>query len=180
MPGLRVASRWPLDVLRRASPGARSWHRFDSAGSTVTGVDPGPVLGVLQDPAGLLPLHHADLRMLARSLQLFASSLARRDGAVPANLRVLQSAVERALASAATTARLPSSEVLGMLGTTNEALPANMDSMEIDEVSAVLRCSSRNVRYLARRGSLSGVKVGGRWTFERLDVLALLDTRRSA
>ena len=146
----------------------------------MTATDRGPVIGTLLDPGGLAMLHGDDLRILARSLRLFASSLARRDGAVPANVLVLLSTIERAVASATTTARLPSPAVLGRLGSPGREDSATVHIMEIREVAVALGCGDRNVRDLAARGALPGEKRGGRWTFAPLDVAELLDTRRSA
>ena len=146
----------------------------------MTAADRGPVLGNLLDHGGLLPLHADDLRILARSLQLFASSLASRDGAVPANVIVMLSALERAATSAATTARLPSAEVLGSVGSPGRVDPATVVLMEIRDVAHALQCGPRNVRDLVARGALPATKAGGRWTFHPIDVAELLEARRCA
>ena len=146
----------------------------------MTATDRGPVIGTLLDPGGLAMLHGADLQILARSLRLFASSLASRDGAVPANVLVLLSTIERAVASAATSARLPSPAVLGTVGSPGLGDSATIHLMEIAEVAQVLQCGARNVRDLVARGALPGEKRGGRWTFARLDVAELLESRRCA
>ena len=146
----------------------------------MTAVDPGPVIGVLQDPGGLVTLHLDDLRVLARSLRLYAASLASRDGAVPANLVVLLSAIEQAVASATTTARLPAAAVLGSVGSPGRVEPATVRSMQIREVAKALRCGDRNARDLVTRGALPARKVGGRWIVSPLDVSELLESRRSA
>ena len=145
---------------------------------TVTGR--GPVIGTLLDQGGLVLLHGDDLQILARSLRLFASSLASRDGAVPAGVLVLLSALERAATSAAVAARLPSPEVLGSIGSPGRGDSAIVHVMEIREVARALGCGDRNVRDLVARGALPATKTAGRWTFAPLDVAELLESRRYA
>ena len=146
----------------------------------MTAPDRGQVLGVLVDPGGLVPLHADDLRIMTRSLQLYASSLASRDGAVPANVLVLLSTIERAVTSAATTARLPSPEALGSVGSPGRVDSATVRFMEIRGVAEALGCGDRNVRDLVARGALPGEKRCGRWTFHPIDVAELLESRRCA
>ena len=140
---------------------------------------PGP-LAVVVDGAAFTTLSLGELQFIQRGLRLLASELARRDGGVPATVRSLQGLLERVTAGAQLPARVPAPEHLGTLGNEPVGLPDSLQLMDIDDVSEVLGCGQRNVRYLARRGSLPGVKRGGRWTFDRLAVVDLLESRRSA
>lgn len=146
----------------------------------MTATGRGPVIGTLLDQGGLVLLHGDDLQILARSLRLFASSLASRDGAVPAGVLVLLSALERAATSAAVAARLPTAEVLGSVGSVGVALTGIVDRMQIGEVAKRLGCGERNVRDLVARGAVPATKTGGRWTFHPVDVADLLESRRYA
>ncbi len=137
-------------------------------------------LAVVVDGATLTPLSLGELQFIRRGLQLLASSLAQRDGGVPATVRSLQGLLERVTVGAHLPVHVPASERLGTLGNDPACSPDTLELMDIDDVSAVLGCGQRNVRYLARRGSLTGVKRGGRWTFDRLAVVELLESRRSA
>ena len=143
-------------------------------------VDRGPALGGLVDGGELRHLHADDVQILQRAVRLLSSSLSSRDGAVPANVAVLLSTLDRVVAAELTRGRFPSSEVLGMLGSAERVMSENVAVMEIDEVAGMLGCGPRNVRHLVRRGTLPAVKIGGRWTFARVDVLELLDSRRVA
>ena len=146
----------------------------------MTATGRGPVIGTLLDQGGLVLLHGDDLQILARSLRLFASSLASRDGAVPAGVLVLLSALERAATSAAVAARLPTAEVLGSVGSVGVALTGIVVRMQIGEVAKRLGCGERNVRDLVARGAVPATKTGGRWTFHPVDVADLLESRRYA
>ena len=137
-------------------------------------------LAYVVDGGRMTTLGLGDLQMLRLGLLLLASELARRDGGVPANLRTLQGLLERVTVGAQSPVHVPASEHLGTLGNDPAVSPDTLELMDIDDVSAVLGCGQRNVRYLARRGSLTGVKRGGRWTFDRLAVVELLESRRSA
>ena len=140
---------------------------------------PGPLAAII-DGATLTTLTLGELQFIRLGLRLLASELARRDGGVPATVRSLQGLLERVTVSAQSPGRVPAPEHLGTLGNDPAWLPESLQLMDIDDVSAVLGCGQRNVRYLARRGSLTGVKRGGRWTFDRLAVVELLESRRSA
>ena len=142
--------------------------------------DRGPALGGLVDGGELRPLHGDDLQLLQRAVRLLSSSLSSRDGAVPANVAVLQGLLDRVVASETTRSRLPRSEVLGMLGSAEPVLSETFGYMETTEVADLIGCGPRNVRHLVHRGTLPGVKRAGRWTFARVDVLELLDSRRVA
>lgn len=67
-------------------------------------------------------------------------------------------------------------------GTTEPApMPADeyLDHEQIDSTTAaeILGCSDRNVRALAARGRLPGVKNGGKWWFNRDDVEVFVNHR---
>ena len=145
-----------------------------------TTTSPSLMLGALADGGTLRALNLDDIRLLALGLRLLASAHAHRDGAVPANVRVLEGLLDRAVASAQVAARLPSPEALGSNGSAGWAMPATVDLMRVPEVANALGCGQRNVVDLVARGALAGEKRGGRWTFLKLDVLALLQARRSA
>ena len=142
--------------------------------------DRGPVLGGLVDGGELRPLHGDDVQLLQGAVRLLASALSRRDGACPANLAVLQGLLDRVVASEAVRSRLPTSAVLGSVGSPEQVAPASVDRMEIRQVAQALGCKERNVRDLVHRGVLPGVKRGGRWQVEALDVAELLADRRVA
>ena len=142
---------------------------------------PAPVsLASVVDGGKMTNLGLDDLQLLRLGLLLLASELARRDGGVPANLRTLQGLLERVTVGAQSPVHVPASEHLGTRGNDPACSPDTLELMDIDDVSTVLGCGQRNVRYLARRGSLTGVKRAGRWTFDRLAVVELLESRRSA
>ena len=140
---------------------------------------PGPLAAII-DGGKMTTLSLGELQFIRLGLRLLASELARRDGGVPATVRSLQGLLERVTVGAQSPVRVPAPEHLGTLGNDPAWLPESLQLMDIDDVSAVLGCGQRNVRYLARRGSLTGVKRGGRWTFDRLAVVELLESRRSA
>ncbi len=56
---------------------------------------------------------------------------------------------------------------------------ATMTAMDTTETAAALGCSERNVRALAKRGTLPGRQAGSRWLFDRAAVDDLA-RRRSA
>ena len=138
------------------------------------------MLAAVVDGGAMTGLNLRDVQLLQLGLRLVAQQLGRRDGAVPADVRVLEGLLDRAVASAMTTSRLPSVAVLGSLGS---AAPAPLDmlqAMEISEVAAQIGCGQRNVRDLIARGALPAWKVAGRWLVAPLDLLELLDSRRYA
>lgn len=139
-----------------------------------------PVLGSLVDGGGLALLRLDDLRVLRAALRLLGSELGRRDGGVPAHLAVLQATLDRVYEKAKLQARVPRPEHRGTFGTPPTPLADSLNAMDIDEVAKLLDCSTRNVRALAGRGSLSGRKQANRWTFDRLSVLELLESRRAS
>ena len=140
---------------------------------------PGP-LAVVVDGATLTPLGLGDLQLLRLGLRVLATSMASRDGAVPANVLVLRGLLDRVVASAAVAGRLPSAEVLGSVGSVEVGGAVNVEDMEIREAAKMLGCGERNVRGLLTGGSLAGRKVRGRWLISPLDLQDLLDSRRSA
>ena len=146
----------------------------------MTGTERGALLGTLADGGGFWPLHADDLQALHQAVQLYAAALSRRDGGIPAGVAVLLATLSRVVASDKVRSRLPSAEVLGSYGSSEEVLSASVAVMEIDEVAALLGCGPRNVRDLVHRRTLPAQKRGGRWTFAPLDVVELLESRRSA
>ena len=132
------------------------------------------------DGAKMTTLGLGDLQVLRLGLCLLATSMASRDGAVPANVLVLRGLLDRVVAGAAVAGRLPSAAVLGSDGSVGSGGAVNVEDMEIHEVAQALGCGQRNVRDLVARGALPARKRGGRWTFDRLAVVELLEARRSA
>lgn len=51
------------------------------------------------------------------------------------------------------------------------------EQIDADTAAELLGCSPRNVRDLAARGRLPGIKRGGRWWFNRDDVIIYRDYR---
>lgn len=73
-------------------------------------------------------------------------------------------------------------ELSSIHGTTEPTAPALEHSVEYEQIDTdtaadILRCSPRNVRDLATRGRLPGVKRGGRWWFNREDITVHRDYR---
>ena len=137
-------------------------------------------LAVVADGATLTTLGLGDLQFIRRGLQLLASSLAQRDGGVPATVRSLQGLLERVTVGAAAAGRLPRPEVLGSDGSDEAASGGTVEGMEIRKAAKVLGCGQRNVRDLVARGALPARKSAGRWLIDPLDLQDLLDSRRSA
>ena len=137
-------------------------------------------LAVIIEGGALTALGIEEVKLIQLGLRRLVSELARRDGAVPANVLVLQGRLERVVAGAAVAGRLPSPEVLGSVGSVGSGLAANVEDMDIREAAKALGCGHRNVRDLVTRGQLAGRKSGGRWLIDPLDLQELLDSRRSA
>ena len=137
-------------------------------------------LAVIIEGGALTALGLEEVKLIQLGLRRLVSELARRDGAVPANVLVLQGRLERVVAGAAVAGRLPSPEVLGSVGSVGSGLAANVEDMDIREAAKALGCGHRNVRDLVTRGALSARKSGGRWLIDPLDLQDLLDARRSA
>lgn len=106
-----------------------------------------------------------DARALARVV-FGAADLANRHGMVlPAHILALASDLHSAA------------------GTTERPAPAIENTVEYEQIDTtaaadILGCSPRNVRALAARDRLPGVKNGGHWWFNREDVEVLRDFRR--
>ena len=137
-------------------------------------------LAVIIEGGALTALGLEEVKLIQLGLRRLVSELARRDGAVPANVLVLQGRLERVVAGAAVAGRLPSPEVLGSVGSVGSGLAANVEDMDIREAAKALGCGHRNVRDLVTRGQLAGRKSGGRWLIDPLDLQELLESRRSA
>ena len=137
-------------------------------------------LAVIIEGGALTALGLEEVKLIQLGLRRLVSELARRDGAVPANVLVLQGRLERVVAGAAVAGRLPSPEVLGSVGSVGSGLAANVEDMDIREAAKALGCGHRNIRDLVTRGQLAGRKSVGRWLIDPLDLQDLLDSRRSA
>ena len=137
-------------------------------------------VAVVVDGGKMITLGLDDLQLLRLGLRVLATSVASRDGAVPANVLVLRGLLDRVVAGAAVAGRLPTAAVLGSDGSLVGGPAVNLEDMEIREAARVLGCGQRNVRDLVARGALPARKRGGRWTFDRLAVVELLESRRSA
>ena len=137
-------------------------------------------LAVIIEGGALTALGLEEVKLIQLGLRRLVSELARRDGAVPANVLVLQGRLDRVVAGAAVAGRLPSPEALGSVGSVGSGLAANVEDMDIREAAKALGCGHRNVRDLVTRGQLAGRKSGGRWLIDPLDLQELLDSRRSA
>ena len=137
-------------------------------------------LAIIIEGGALAALGLEDVKVIQLGLRCLVSELARRDGAVPANLLVLQGRLERVVAGAAVAGRLPSAEVLGSVGSLVGGPAVNLEDMEIREAARALGCGQRNVRDLVARGALPARKSAGRWLIAPLDLQDLLDSRRSA
>ena len=183
MPGVWVRRGHDEHVLPGASAGATGGPCCDGRAGYV--VNAGGAVGSLVVGGELVLLDVRDAQLLRLAVRLLASQTACRDGAVPANLLVLQGLFERVAAGAAATGlptagRLPHSAVLGSDGSAYGALAGTVGGMEIREVAQVLGCGHRNVRDLVARGALPARKAGGRWLVQPLDLQDLLESRRSA
>ncbi len=137
-------------------------------------------LAYVVDGAKMTTLGLDDLQVLRLGLRLVASSMASRDGAVPANVLVLRGLFDRVVAGAAVAGRLPSAAVRGSVGSVEVGSAGTVSVMEIRDAARVLGCGHRNVRDLVTRGALPARKAAGRWLIDPLDLQDLLDSRRSA
>jgi len=137
-------------------------------------------LGSVVDGGKMTTLGLDDLQLLRLGLRVLATSMASRDGAVPANVLVLQGLLDRVVAGAVVAGRLPTAAVLGSDGSPYAAPAGTVGGMDIREAAKMLGCGHRNVRDLVTRGQLAGRKSRGRWLIAPLDLQDLLDARRSA
>lgn len=115
-------------------------------------------------PAGGVILNRDDAVALGRAI-IAAQDIAGRHGArLQSNVLVL------------------AAELTSIDGDTEPAPPATTDHVEYEQIDTttaanILGCSPRNVRDLADRDRLPGVKRGRSWWFNRDDVLVYRDFR---
>lgn len=123
-----------------------------------------PMARIMNLPAGGVVLTAEDARDLAAAL-FAAQDLAGRHGAhLKSNVLLI------------------AAELSSIRGTTEPALPALEHSVVYEQIDAdtaahIMGCSPRNVRDLAARGRIPGIKRGGRWWFNADDVEVHRDYR---
>ena len=137
-------------------------------------------VAVVFDGGKMTTLGLGDLQLLRLGLRLLATGMASRDGAVPANVLVLQGLLDRVATSAEVADRLPTAAALGSVGSVGSGSAGTVEDMETHEVAQALGCGQRNVRDLVTRGALPARKSAGRWLIHPLDLQDLLASRRSA
>lgn len=115
-------------------------------------------------PAGGVILSMADAKDLAATI-LAAQDLAARHGArLKSNVLIIAAELTSADGETEQPA-LPTAETV------------EYEQIDADTAAELLGCSPRNVRDLAARGRLPGVKRGGRWWFNRDDLQVFRDYR---